>query len=108
MLKLIRCILTLENWESIRSTLEPVATGMTIWQLREINPETNRTARYRGQEFEVHLPGIVVEIVTDDSWMDDIIAIIMKSHKNGVFALRGFCVFPVEESYHIRNGFVDM
>lgn len=107
MLKLVRCILTLENWETIVSSVASVATGMTVWQMRENNPETNRTATYRGLKYEVQLPAVVVEIVTDESWLDDIVEKVTEAHKEGLIVRRALQVVPVEESYHIRDGFMD-
>jgi nitrogen regulatory protein PII len=108
MLKLVRCVLQPQNCEAIVSSLESVARGMTIWQIRESSTETNRRATYRGRDYEVHLPSILVEIVTDDSWLDDIIAKVMKSHKDGLITGRVLQVLPVEESHDIRNGFMDI
>ena len=107
MLKLVRCVLTLENWPLIVGSVSSVAQGITVWPMREISPETNRTAYYRGLQYQIHMPGIVVEIVTDDSWLDDIIAKVMAAHKEGLIVGRALQVFPVEGSYRIRDGFMD-
>src|SRR2546426_12574374 len=107
MLKLVRCVLTLENWEMIVSSVSSDARGMTVWQIREDSPETNRSATYRGHKFEIPLPAVAVEIVTDDSWVDAIIAKVTEAHREGQIVGRRLHVFPVEESYHIRNGFMD-
>jgi nitrogen regulatory protein PII len=76
--------------------------------MRNISPETNRKAIYRGLENEVYSPGVVVEIVTDDSWLDDIIATITAAHDEGLIGGRGIQVLPVEEGYRVRDGFMDM
>jgi len=107
MLKLVRCVLTRENWEMIVSSVSSVAPGITVWQMQEVSPETNRMATYRGVKYEVHMPAIVVEIVTDDSWLNDIIAKVTEAHKEGLIIGRSLQVFPVEESYRIRDGFMD-
>jgi nitrogen regulatory protein PII len=73
---------------------------MTVWETRDSNPETARTAHYRGHEFKIDLPRAVVEIVTDDCWVDDII-------RKLPLADGRIEVFSVEASYHVRNGFMD-
>jgi nitrogen regulatory protein PII len=109
MLKLVRCELALENWERIVCSLSSVARGITVWQMRQISPETNRMAVYRGLKYEVHLPVIAVEIVTDDSWLADIIARVTDAHKEGRIIGRALLqVLPVEGSYRIRDGFMDL
>src|SRR5436309_2569941 len=82
MSKLIRCVVALENWETIVSSVASVGTGVTVYHTRENNPDRNRIARYRGREYQVHLPGMVVEIIADDSWVTDIIVTIERAHKN--------------------------
>jgi nitrogen regulatory protein PII len=106
MLKLIRCVLTPHNWETIFEKVAPV-TGMTTWQIRMNSPETNRIATYRGRKYEVSLAFIVAEIVTDDSWLEDVIRKVIEAQEEGLIIGQRLDVFPVEESYHIRNGFMD-
>jgi len=108
MLKLVRCIVSIDDWENIVSSVECVSVGMTVWQMREVSPETSRTAVYRGREYQVHLPSVVVEIVTDDGWLDDIIAKVTQAHEAGRIDGRRIQVFPVEESYRIRDGFMQI
>jgi nitrogen regulatory protein PII len=90
----------------IASSMTPVVTGMTVWQILDDSPETNRRIRYRGCEYDVHLPAMAVEIVTDDSWLDDVISRLTNAQKDGLIGGRGIQVFPVEESYRIRDGFM--
>ena len=107
MLKLVRCDLSSECWETVVDSLTPVASGITLWQVREIDPKTNRKAFYRGQEYVVHSPGVVLEIVTDESWMDDLLKKIARAREQGLIGGRDVQVFSVEESYRIRDGFMD-
>jgi len=76
--------------------------------MREIDPETKRRAFYRGLEYEIHMPGIIVEIVTDETWLDDVIAKIVSADNGSVTAGRDLQVFPIEESYRIHDGFMDI
>ena len=106
MLKLVRCVLTPHNWEMIVDHVAPVATGMTVRQILVDSPDTNRFGTYRGRKYEVPAPYLVVEIVTDDSWLNDVIQKVLAAQKEGLIIGRELQVFPVEESHHIRSGFM--
>src|SRR5262245_59497895 len=108
MLKLVRCVTALENWQMIVRNVASVGAGITVYHTHEDSPERNRMAVYRGCQYEVRLPGIIVEVITDDSWVADIIETIERAHENGFIGGRAIQVFPVEESYRIRDGFMDM
>jgi hypothetical protein len=74
------------------------------------NPESS-AEQIEGRRIVSRLRGSLpsaVEIVTDESWLDDIIAKVMKSHKDGLISGRVLQVLPVEESHDIRNGFMDI
>jgi nitrogen regulatory protein PII len=51
---------------------------------------------------------ITLEIVSDQSWVDDVITKIAEAHKKERFSVRRLYIFDVEASYHIRNGFMDI
>lgn len=107
MLKLVRCIIAAENWEPTFNSLVSVGALMTVYDTFEHSPERIRTAVYRGHEYAIHLHDVVVEVVTDETWVDDIIATVEKAQSvlTGHGAIQ---VFPVEESYRIRDGFMDL
>ncbi len=107
-LNMVRCLVRPEDLEKVIETLLPITSGMTVWDVRDSNPETNRRATYRGLEYEVELPRVVVEIVVDDSWVDDIIKKVIEAHRIGLIDDGRIFVFPVEESYHVRSGFMDI
>jgi nitrogen regulatory protein PII len=85
-----------------------MGAGITAYCMREVSPEMTRRAMYRCNEYEVHLPGILVEIVIDDSWLEDITAKIASAQKNNMIGGRTIQVFPVERSYRVHDGFMDM
>jgi nitrogen regulatory protein PII len=107
MLKLIRCVIALEDWAPVVSRVVSVGADITVYRTWEDSPHRNRMAVYRGRKYEVQLPGLVLEIVTDDSWTADIIATIERAQKDCLTGGRAIEVFPVEESYRIRDGFMD-
>src|SRR5262245_26194126 len=108
MLKLVRCALTPENWEAVVDSLVSLGASITVHSMRVVSPEMTRRSMYRCREYEVNLPGILVEIVIDDSWLEDIMAKIASVQKNNVIGGRTIQVFPVERSYRVRDGFMDM
>jgi nitrogen regulatory protein PII len=63
---------------------------------------------YRGVPYEIGRLSVNVEIVSDDSWVDDIIQRIRDAHVRNEFSVRHLYLFPIEVSYHIRNGFIDI
>src|SRR5262245_13805346 len=84
MLKLVRCVAALENCEMIVRSVASVGAGITVYHTCEDSPERNRIAVYRGCQFEVHLPGIVIEVITDETWVDDIIGTIQRALKDSL------------------------
>ena len=108
MLKLVRCVTAFENWPIIVRNVVSIGAGITLYETHEDSPERNRMAVYRGCQYEVHLPGVVVEVITDDSWVKDIIETIERAHQDGFIGGRAIQVFTVEESYRIRDGFMDV
>ena len=51
---------------------------------------------------------MTVDIVTDESWIDDIIRAIHEAYTHDKFVVRHLFLSEVEGSYHIRNGFMDV
>jgi len=107
-MKLIRCHFEVDHLERIISALMDLSTGMTLWDAREDSKEVNRRAIYRGQSYEVSPPRYVLEVVSDDSWVDDILRALAEVNKSDPFGDHHVCVYPVEASYHVRTGFSDV
>jgi nitrogen regulatory protein PII len=107
-MKLVRCVLSLDSWDKVMCSLRPVTLGMTVHCGHDISPETNRKAFYRGREYDVPMPGVILEIVTDDSWLNDILETIRKAHIGALIGRRAIQILPLEASYRIRDGFMDM
>jgi nitrogen regulatory protein PII len=84
-----------------------LAVGMTVWETREHGPQMQHVVSYRGVPYEIGSLSMNVDIVSDDSWIEDIIRRIHEAHIRNEFSVRYVCLCPVEASYHIRNGFMD-
>jgi nitrogen regulatory protein PII len=106
MLKLIRCVVPLENWEAIVMNLVSIGADINLYQTHEESPDRMRIGVYRGHEYEIHLPGLVLEIITDESWVADMVRTI-EADSLSLTGSRAIEIFPIEESYRIRDGFMD-
>ena len=100
MLKLVRCTVRVEHLGTVVDRLVGMTCGMTVWETTDSSLEAARKGVYRGYQFRIALQRAVVEIVTDDSWVDDIVRQVPSSDST-------IEIFPVEASYHVRNGFMD-
>ena len=97
-----------ENLPGFVEGMRNLAAGMTVWETREHGPETQQVVSYRGVPYEIGTLTATVDIVSDESWVDDIIRRVRDAHLKEEFSIRHLYVFPVEASYHIRNGFMDI
>ena len=106
-MKLIHCQLEITCVEQVIKSVNAVTSGMTIWEAREDNDKTNYHAFYRGHEYQVSPPRLILEIVTDESWVDDILRALATAYKSEPFGSENVRVFQVEASVHVRTGFMD-
>jgi len=106
-MKLIQCIVHPGKLDQLVTALQPVTSGMTAHEVRACGPGRSWNMTYRGVEYETLLPRIVLDIVSDDTWVDDIIRIVVETARTGDANDGSVYVMPVEESYHVRTGFMD-
>jgi len=99
-MKLVRCILSSDNWQNIVGSLERVAAGMTLWEVHDAGLDSNHEGTYRGRRYEIPARGVAIEILTDESWLEDVLKEVAKG--------RYLQIFSVESSHHIRDGFMDI
>src|SRR5579862_4305162 len=107
-MKLIECIVRPGKLEEIIQALLPVTSGMTAREIRSCGPDGTLHAVYRGVDYETLMPGILLNIAADDSWVDEIIGIIAATARTGQKGDGSIRVLPIEESYHVRTGFMDI
>ena len=105
---LIRCVMGAENLPAFVEGMRNLAAGMTVWETREHDPHTQQTVSYRGVPYQIGTLSVTVDIISDESWVDDIIRRIREAHVREEFTIRHLYLFPVEAGYHIRNGFMDI
>jgi nitrogen regulatory protein P-II 1 len=107
-MKLIQCIMRQEKLNEVVEKLTNVATGLTVSEVRGHGRQRGHPAVYRGVEYQLTLlPKVMVEIVADDNRVEDIVKVITETARTGEVGDGRIFVEPVEESYHIRTGFMD-
>jgi len=106
--KLIKCIIRPEKVTEVVKELSKVTTGLTIAEVRGHGRQGGHPTVYRGVEYQVTLrPKIMIEIVTDDNKVDDVVEILTKTARTGEVGDGRIFVSPIEEAYHVRTGFMD-
>jgi nitrogen regulatory protein PII len=108
MMKTLRCILGPEYLPAFVEHMAKMVPGMTVAEARHHDPSSTHQVSYRGVKYEVGSLGVVVDVVIDEGWVDDLIRQISDARREDRFSVEHVSVIPVEASYHIRNGFMDV
>jgi nitrogen regulatory protein PII len=108
-MKLIQCVLRPEKIDEIVAELDHVIDGITVHDVRGFGRQKGHRLVYRGTEYDVTLlPKVFAEILTDESWVDDIIKVVTRTARTGEIGDGRIFILPVEQSYNIRTGFMDI
>jgi nitrogen regulatory protein P-II 1 len=106
--KLIQCVIRQEKLNQVVDKLVTVTSGLTISDVRGHGRQKGRAAVYRGVEYQLMLlPKVMIEIVTNDNQVDELVKILIETARTGEIGDGRIFVLPVEETYHIRTGFMD-
>jgi nitrogen regulatory protein PII len=84
--------------------LSRVITGMTARDVLYSSSAADRTLSYRGIKYKVGATRVAIEILSDDSWADDVVGALIRFEGTGRFDDEFIHVVPVESSYRIRTG----
>ena len=105
-MKLIKCIVRPNKVDEVRDTLEKLnLAGMTVTDVRGHGRQKGHTAVYRGKEYAVSLlPKVEIEIVVQDSVVDDVIRAVAAAARTGEIGDGRVFVMPVDQGYNIRTG----
>jgi nitrogen regulatory protein P-II 1 len=107
-MKLIECIIRQEKLSDVVDKLSTIVPGMTVSEVRGHGRQGGHSAVYRGVEYHLTLlPKVMIEIVTDDNKVDDVIKILSETARTGEIGDGRIFVLDIAESYHIRTGFMD-
>jgi nitrogen regulatory protein P-II 1 len=108
-MQLIKCIIQPDKQDDVVTALQSVVTGMTVWEVRGHGHQKGQPLIYRGVEYAVALlPKVMIEIVADDNRIDDIVKLIIETARTGNIGDGRIFVQPVEATYHIRTGFMEL
>jgi nitrogen regulatory protein PII len=107
-MKLIKCIIRQEKLSDVVTALASIVPGMTVSDVRGHGRQRGHKAVYRGVEYNLTLlPKVMVEIVIDDNKVDDVVTVLATTARTGEIGDGRIFITTVEESYHVRTGFMD-
>jgi nitrogen regulatory protein PII len=107
-MKLIKCIIRQEKLSDVVTALASIVPGMTVSDVRGHGRQRGHKAVYRGVEYNLTLlPKVMVEIVIDDNKVDDVVTVLATTARTGEIGDGRIFIATVEESYHVRTGFMD-
>ena len=105
-MKMITAVVKPHKWEDVREALETFGvTGMTVTEASGYGRQKGHTEVYRGAEYDVTLvPKIRIEVVVDDSDVDDVVGVITKAAQTGKIGDGKVWVIPVDAVVRVRTG----
>jgi nitrogen regulatory protein PII len=105
-MKLVKSIIRPNKVDEVRDALEKLSiSGLTVTDVRGHGRQKGHTAVYRGKEYSVTLlPKVEIEVVVQDSMVDDAIKAIAAAARTGEIGDGRVFVLPVEQGYNIRTG----
>ena len=108
-MKLIQCIIQPDKLQDVVKMLSTIVGGLTASEVRGHGRQKGHTTTYRGVEYDVSLlPKMMIEIVTDDNKVDDVVQAVFETARTGRIGDGRIFILPVDENYHIRSGFMDL
>ena len=107
---LLKAIVRPDKVDAVKDALGRVgASGITVTEVRGHGKQKGHTAIYRGQEYQVSLlPKMEIETVVDDSVVNDVIKTIIEAARTGEIGDGRVFVTPVEQSFKIRTGELEL
>lgn len=108
-MKLIKCIIQPNKLDKVIAKLQTTVAGMTVSEVRGHGHQKGQPLLYRGLEYEVNLlPKAMIEIVTDDNKVDDVVKLVIDTARTGEIGDGRIFILPLDENYHVRTGFMDL
>lgn len=105
-MKLITAIIKPFKIDDVRAALNSFdISGMTVSEAAGFGRQRGHSEVYRGAEYQVDtVPKSRIEILVDDSDLDDILAVIVKAARTGKIGDGEVWVSPIEEVVRVRTG----
>jgi len=108
-MKLIKIIIQPNKLDPVVGKLQTLVAGMSVTEVRGYGHQRGQPLLYRGVEYAVNLlPKIMIETVTDDNKVDDVVAAVIETARTGQIGDGRIFVIPIGETYHVRTGFMDI
>jgi nitrogen regulatory protein PII len=109
LVKLIQCIIQPYKLDVVVEALRAVAPGLTVFEAKGHGRQKGHPILYRGVEYAATLlPKLMIEVVANDNRVDDIVRIVVNAAGAGQIGDGRIFILPVEESYHVRTGFMEL
>ena len=105
-MKLIQCIIRAEKLDQIVSQLGEWTPGLTVADVQG-HGKQQRIGVYRGIQYRLLSPKVMIEIAAQDNKVDDLVKILIEIARTGEAGDGRIFVLPLEEAYHVRTGFMD-
>jgi len=105
-MKKIEAIIKPFKLDEVKAALNEVGVqGMTITEVKGYGRQKGHKEIYRGAEYMVDLlPKIKIEIVVDQSMVDQVVKRIVESARTGKIGDGKIFVLPVDEVIRVRTG----
>lgn len=105
-MKLIVAVIKPFRLDEVKSSLKVAGiNGMTLTEVQGFGRQRGHTEVYRGAEYQVEfVPKIRIELVVDDTQIDDAIAAIVDAARTGSIGDGKIWVLPLDTLVRIRTG----
>jgi nitrogen regulatory protein P-II 1 len=105
-MKLVTAIIKPFKLDDVKAALETFGVhGITVSEASGYGRQRGHTEVYRGAEYTVDLvPKVRVEVLVDDSDVDDVIDVIVKSSATGRIGDGKVWSIPVDTVVRVRTG----
>ncbi len=105
-MKKIEAIIKPFKLDDVKEALNAIGVqGMTVSEVKGFGRQKGHKEIYRGAEYAIDfLPKIRIDIVVDDSIVENVIDAVQKTANSGNIGDGKIFVYPVEEAVRIRTG----
>ncbi|WP_322754556.1 MULTISPECIES: P-II family nitrogen regulator [unclassified Frankia] len=105
-MKLVTAVIKPFKLDDVKAALEALGVhGLTISEVQGFGRQKGHTEVYRGAEYKVDfVPKIKIEIVTDDSAVEELVTAITTAAQTGKIGDGKVWVVPVETVVRVRTG----
>lgn len=105
-MKKIEAIIKPFRLDEVKDELNKIGiTGMTTSEVKGFGRQRGHQEIYRGAEYQVDfVPKVKLEIVVDESIVDQVISVISKQANTGKIGDGKIFVLPLEQIIRIRTG----